>query len=106
MNDAHVTGSFYLHVRRYLIVFVALIIGTAFTVWASFINFPSHEINIAVALIIACTKAFLVAGFFMHLISERRMIYSIMAFTAFFFTGLMFLTLWSFADFPKLTITH
>ncbi len=106
MNDAHPAESFYHHVRRYVYVFLALILGTAFTVWASFINFPSRGINIAVALVIACTTASLVAGFFMHLISERKMIYAIMAFTAFFFVGLMFLTVWSFADFPPLTIRH
>ena len=94
------------HVRRYLLVFVALIIGTIFTVWASFLNMPSREFNIAVALAIACTKAFLVAGFFMHLISEKKMIYAIMAFTAFFFVGLMALTLWSFADIPFLHPHH
>ncbi len=94
------------HVKRYLLVFVALILGTIFTVWASYIPFHSREINIAVALVIASCKAFLVAGFFMHLVSERKMIYGIMAFTAFFFTGLMALTLWSFADFPPHTVTH
>jgi cytochrome c oxidase subunit 4 len=94
------------HVRRYLYVFVALIFGTIFTVWASYIHFPSREINIAVALIIASCKAFLVAGFFMHLISEKKMVYGILGFTVFFFTGLMALTIWSFADFPPHTITH
>ncbi|HLX70051.1 MAG TPA: cytochrome C oxidase subunit IV family protein [Verrucomicrobiae bacterium] len=94
------------HVRRYLYVFAALICGTILTVWASYIPFPSREINIAVALIIASCKAFLVAGFFMHLISERKMIYGILGFTAFFFTGLMALTIWSFADFPVHTVTH
>lgn len=94
------------HVRRYLYVFVALIFGTIFTVWASYIPFPTREINIAVALFIASCKAFLVAGFFMHLISERKMIYGILGFTAFFFTSLMALTVWSFHDFPPLTITH
>jgi hypothetical protein len=34
------------------------------------------------------------------------MIYGIMVFTAFFFVGLMFLTIWSLGDFPRLTITH
>jgi caa(3)-type oxidase subunit IV len=106
MSDAHHSENFYHHIRRYLYVFVALIIGTIFTVWASFIHFPSHEINVAVALVIACTKAFLVAGFFMHLISERKMIYAIMAFTAFFFVGLMFLTIWSYHDLPALVTTH
>src|SRR6185312_11664849 len=94
------------HVRRYLLVFVALIIGTILTVWASYIHFPSREINIAVALVIASCKAFLVAGFFMHLVSEKKMIYSILGFTFFFFIGLMALTIWSFGDFPPFTVTH
>jgi hypothetical protein len=33
------------------------------------------------------------------------MIYGILGFTVFFFTGLMALTVWSFHDFPPLT-TH
>src|ERR1700743_2769 len=93
-------------VRRYLYVFAALILGTIFTGWASYIHFPSREINIAVALVIASCKAFLVDGSFMHLVSEKRMIYGILGFTAFFFVGLMGLTLWSMADFPLSTVTH
>jgi hypothetical protein len=34
------------------------------------------------------------------------MIYAILSFTAFFFVGLMFLTLWSFADLPHLPVAH
>jgi cytochrome c oxidase subunit 4 len=97
---------FSLHVRRYLYVFYALLFGTIVTVLASYIPFGHRSINIAVALFIATGKAFLVAGFFMHLISERKMIYGILTFTAIFFLGLMFLTLYSFADFPPLTRTH
>ncbi len=104
--QAHAHDNFAHHVRRYLFVFYALLFGTIVTVLASYIPFGHHAINIAVALVIAGGKAFLVAGYFMHLISERKMIYGIMAFTAFFFVGLMFLTVWSFADFPPLTITH
>ena len=62
--------------------------------------------SVAVALVIASCKAFLVAGYFMHLVSEKRMIYGILGFTAFFFVGLMGLTLWSMADFPLSTVTH
>ena len=94
------------HVRRYLLVFYALLFGTVITVAASYIPFGHQALNVGVALLIACAKAFLVAGYFMHLISERKMIYGIMAFTAFFFVGLMFLTLWSYADFPPLTKVH
>jgi len=81
--------------RTYAIVGVALMIGTGLTVWASYINFHSRETNILVALIIASTKGFLVAGFFMHLISEKKLIYLVLGFTVFFATGLMFLTLQS-----------
>jgi len=47
-----------------------------------------------------------VAGYFMHLISERKMIYNVMGFTAFFFLSLMFLTLYAMHDFPPTTVTH
>src|SRR5208283_1493588 len=94
------------HVRRYLYVFYALLFGTLITVGASYIPFGNHAINIAVALFIACGKAFLVAGFFMHLISERKLIYGLLAFTVFFFAGLMVLTVCSFADLPRMSVTH
>jgi caa(3)-type oxidase subunit IV len=101
-----VDEHFHHHVRRYLFVFYALLFGTLITVGASFIPWGNREINIAVALFIAIGKASLVACYFMHLISERKMIYGIMGFTAFFFMGLMFLVLYSFADFPRHTVTH
>jgi cytochrome c oxidase subunit 4 len=95
--DEHTVEEMRHHVRRYLIVGVALAIGTGLTVWASLINFGSREINIVVALLIATAKGFLVAGFFMHLISEKKMIYAVLGCTAFFFAGLLYLTLWSMA---------
>ena len=104
--EAQAQNNFGPHVRRYLLVFYVLLFGTLITVGASYIPFGHRAINIGVALLIASGKAFLVAGYFMHLISERKMIYGIMGFTAFFFIGLMFLTLSSFSDFPPLTITH
>src|ERR1017187_899326 len=94
------------HVRRYLYVFYALLFGTLITVGASYIPFGNHAINIPVALVIACGTAFLVAGYFMHLISELKMIYGLLPFTACFFLGLMFLTLSAYGDFPRMTVTH
>jgi cytochrome c oxidase subunit IV len=81
-------------VRKYLLVFGALMIGTILTVWASYFDF-GHGLNIVVALIIATVKAGLVAGFFMHLIDERKLIYGVLGATVFFFVGLMYVTLWS-----------
>ena len=82
-------------VKRYLFVFYALIAGTILTVMASRLPIQSVAITVAIALLIACVKGFLVAGYFMHLISEKKMIYGILIATVFFFTGLMFLTIWS-----------
>ena len=82
-------------VRRYLLVFAALLVGTIVTVLASFIDFGHPGANIAVALFIAIVKASLVAGYFMHLLDERKLIYGVLGATFFFFAGLMYLTLWS-----------
>ena len=98
-HDAH-------SVRGYIFVFIALLAGTVLTVWASFIHFGSQEINIAVALVIASVKAFLVVAYFMHLISERKLIYLVMGFTAFFFAALMGLTIWSLTPNAMVTPQH
>jgi len=93
------------HIRGYLIIGGTLLIGTVLTVLASYVDL-GHHWNIVLALVIASVKASLVALFFMHLISERTMIYTVLAFTAFFFVGLMFLTVGAYADFPPLTTTQ
>lgn len=83
------------HVKRYLFVFYALIVGTVITVLASRLPIESVALTVAIALLIALVKGFLVAGYFMHLISEKKMIYGILLTTVFFFAGLMALTIWS-----------
>jgi cytochrome c oxidase subunit IV len=93
-------------VRKYLYVFYALLFGTAITVAASYIQFGSHEINIAVALAIASGKAFLVIAYFMHLISEKKMIYGILVFTVLFVIGLMYLTLASTHSANLIHLSH
>ena len=93
------------HIRGYLIIGAALLVGTLLTVWASYIDL-GHHWNIVLALVIATAKGSLVALFFMHLISEKQMIYTVLGFTAFFFAGLMFLTISAYHDFPSLTVTH
>lgn len=100
------TGEHEKHsIKGYLFVYFALLAGTLLTVWASYIDL-GHHWNIVLALVIACVKAFLVIAYFMHLISEKKMIYWVMSFTMFFFAGLMILTLSSMHNFPLHTITH
>ena len=105
MNSGHSPGEVH-SVRGYIFVFIALLAGTILTVWASFIQFGSREINIAVALTIASVKAFLVAGYFMHLIYERKMIYLVLGFTVVFFAGLMGLTIWSTSPNSMIHMQH
>lgn len=93
------------HVRGYLIIGGVLIIGTVLTVLASYIDL-GHHWNIVLALVIATTKASLVALYFMHLISEKQLIYTVLGFTTFFFTAMMGLVLWHYGDFPALTTTR
>jgi len=56
--------------------------------------------RVAVILGIAVINAFLVAGYLMHLLSEKKLIYVVLGFTVFFFIGLMGLTLWANCDYP------
>jgi cytochrome c oxidase subunit 4 len=93
------------HIRGYLIIGGTLIIGTVLTVLASYVDL-GHHWNIVLALVIASVKASLVALYFMHLISEKQLIYTVLGFTAFFFIGLMFITIAAYHDFPALTTTH
>jgi cytochrome c oxidase subunit 4 len=77
-------------VRGYMVVFVALLAMTAITVGVSYLHLEVHH-AVEVALVIACFKASLVVLFFMHLISERHVIFVILAFTVAFFLALMIL---------------
>jgi cytochrome c oxidase subunit 4 len=88
------------HVQKYLFVFYALLIGTVVTVGAYYVKLDSVPLTVLIALFIASVKAFLVAGYFMHLVSEKKMIYGILASTVFFFIGLMWLTIWAMNDAP------
>ena len=78
--------------RVYLAVFFGLAVLTGVTVGAFYAlkSFPVRT-AIIVALIIASVKAFLVAGFFMHLFSEKKVIYGILILTVVFFIFLMML---------------
>jgi len=79
-------------IRKYLGVFLALAAGTILTVWVRLgpLHLPEGQ-AILVALIIAFVKGSLVALFFMHLLSEKKLIYSVLILTVVFFAVLMYL---------------
>jgi cytochrome c oxidase subunit 4 len=79
----------------YYAVFGALMLGTALTVGAAFIDFPAN-LNFPIALAIAITKATLVILFFMHVKYGSRLTKLVVG-TAFFFLGIL-LTL-TFSDY-------
>jgi len=72
------------HVKVYLRVFAALVVLTAITVAVSYLHL-SVAGAIALALFIAIVKGSLVACYFMHLVSERRLIFGVMGLTVVFF---------------------
>ena len=75
-------------VRIYLLVFGGLMFLTIVTVCVSYLHLPLWA-AIMVALFIAIVKASMVACFFMHLISEKKLIYIILSMTAIFFLSVM-----------------
>jgi cytochrome c oxidase subunit 4 len=96
MDAAH-SAEFDKHVRGYIFVFVSLMVLTLMTVGVWRIHLPVR-LAIAVALAIATVKGTLVACYFMHLISEKKLILSIMLLTIGLFIVLLLLPVWTVAD--------
>jgi cytochrome c oxidase subunit 4 len=84
-------------VRGYMMVFGTLLVLTLITVGVSYLDLPEVE-TVVVALVIATTKASLVAMFFMHLKGERQMVTWPLALTAFLFVALLGSLLMSESD--------
>ncbi len=85
------------HVKIYITVFVALMALTLITVAVSRVHLPV-PIAVSVALLVATVKGTLVACYFMHLISEKKLIYAVLAITAVFFVALLAL--------PAMTVSN
>ena len=80
------------HVKVYITVFASLMVLTVVTVAISRFHLPV-PIAITVALLVATVKGSLVACYFMHLISEKKLIVAILALTVVFFVALVALPL-------------
>ena len=76
------------HVRVYITVFVALMVLTVITVAISYLDL-AVPLAVTVALLVAVVKGSLVACYFMHLISEKKLIYAVLVLTAVFFAVLL-----------------
>jgi cytochrome c oxidase subunit IV len=84
-------------VRIYIMVFVTLLALTIVTVAVSRLHLPVAG-AVTVALIVASVKGGLVAGYFMHLVSERKLIYWVLGVTVAFFFFVLLLPLWTHFD--------
>ena len=84
-------------VKIYIIVFVALMALTLITVAVSYLHLPP-PMAIAVALFVATIKGSLVACYFMHLISERRLIYAVLIITTIKFIALLALPVFTHSN--------
>jgi hypothetical protein len=106
MSESHPV-DFNSYLRRCLYVFITVLCAVGLMIWASYLP-PKHfswAVKVAVILAVACCNALVVAGFLMHLISEKKMIYTVLGFTVFFAAAMMWLTLYAMHDFPAGT-TH
>ena len=75
-------------VRIYFTIFFVLLVGTALTVAAAFIDFP-WRLNTIVALTIATVKATFVVLYFMHVRYSARLVWVIII-AALFWMGILF----------------
>jgi cytochrome c oxidase subunit 4 len=89
MAQTHDPESIRKETKTYITVFIALAVLTALTVGVSYFHLPP-VLAIGIALLIAAFKGSLVAGFFMHLFHERKLIYWVLVLTVLFFLVLLF----------------
>src|SRR5690348_8213764 len=94
------------YLRLCFFVFIAVLCAISLMLFVSFLPHYSWTVKVTLILAIACCNAFMVAGFLMHLLSEKKLIYTVLIFTVIFFIGLMGLTIWAMGDFPSGTIIH
>ena len=87
---AHDAAEIDRHVRTYVMVFASLLVLTGVTVGVYYLHLPVLP-AIGLALVIATIKATLVACFFMHLISEKHLIFAVLLLTVAFFVVLLLL---------------
>jgi caa(3)-type oxidase subunit IV len=95
------------YIRLCAVVFLVVVCTTSGMIATSFAHIgEGWTLKVALILAIAVVNAFLVAGYLMHLLSEKKLVYTVLSLTVVFFIGLMGLTLWAMSGFPPGTASH
>jgi cytochrome c oxidase subunit 4 len=81
--------------KVYATIFLALMVGTALTVWAGLQDFPG-KLNVIIALTIAVIKATLVVLYFMHVRYSSKLIWVVFTSALFW---LVILFAFTFSDY-------
>ncbi len=84
-------------VKVYISIFAALGALTVVTVGASYLDLGPGE-SFFLAMIIASVKGTLVAGYFMHLFTEKTTILAVLGLTFFFLVTIMFIPFIALTD--------
>lgn len=93
--------------RLCAVIFLVLAATTGCMIATSFAHLgDGWTLKVTLILAIAAVNAFLVAGHLMHLLSEKKLVYTVLAFTVFFAVGLFGLTVWATNGFPPGTASH
>lgn len=94
--------------RLIWIIGAVLVIGTVITVAVMHVDMGSRAGNMALGMFIATIKALCVMLVFMHLKSERGLIYKFLLFTVIFVIGLFVLSFLGWVDplWSKAITTH
>ena len=107
MSESEKPVSLSSYVRLCSVVFLVVLCTTSAMIATSFSHLgDGWTLKVTLILAIAVVNAFLVAGYLMHLLSEKKLIYTVLGFTVFFFIGLLGLTLGATFGFPTGTISH
>lgn len=85
------------HVKTCIAIFISLMGLTLVTVAVSYLDVPVTA-TISIALCIALVKGSMVVSYFMHLASEKKLIYWSLTLTAAFFFFLMILPIATISD--------
>ncbi|HEY5296963.1 MAG TPA: hypothetical protein VIK59_03475 [Verrucomicrobiae bacterium] len=105
MSESQST-DFNSYLRRCLYVFIAAVCMITLMIVVSFLPNVGWSVKVPVILAIAGVNAFVVAGFLMHLLSEKKMVYTVLGLTVVLVIALAALTVYAMHDFPAGTTMH